>query len=71
MNKAKYVITDDEVYCRIPAPQYGENIYRTEIIITREAFVECYKRWILKDQEIARVTSGNSDYPYAVERIDE
>lgn len=52
MSKQEYVVTDDEVYHRIPAPQYGENVCRTETILTREAFVECYKRWILKGQKL-------------------
>ena len=58
MNKIFFKIEDDVVIRYIPMPEAGENIYKTEVVMTKEIFQECYKRWI-KPVE----SEDNSDVP--------
>ena len=47
---------NDEIYFEIeddvavvkhtPLPEMGENIYKTEVVMTKDIFQECYKKWI-------------------------
>lgn len=46
MNKPKLIFQDDEVYVYTPLPQYGEGIYDVRLVMTKDIFQECYKRWI-------------------------
>ena len=36
----------DKLFVYTPLSQYGEGIYKTQLVITKEVFQECYKRWI-------------------------
>ena len=38
-----------------PMPEIGENAYKTEVIMTKEVFKECFKKWVK--------TSGNEVKP--------
>ena len=42
----KIVIEDDNVYTVIPRPDFGKNISQYHLVMTKEIFQECYKRWI-------------------------
>lgn len=46
MAKQKLEFIGDEVYVYTELPQYGEEVYETHLIMTKEIFQECYKRWI-------------------------
>lgn len=46
MNEIYFKVVNDVVIKNTPIPEAGENIYRTEIIMTKEIFQECYKKWI-------------------------
>jgi hypothetical protein len=46
MSKIYFEIEDDVVIRNTPMPQIGENIYKTEVVMTKEIFQECYKKWI-------------------------
>lgn len=37
---------NDRLYRLFPLPQYGEGVYKSDLIMTKEIFIECYKRWI-------------------------
>lgn len=37
---------DNKLFVYTPLPQYGEGIYETRLVMTKEMFQECYKRWI-------------------------
>ena len=37
---------DDKLYLYYPLPQYGEGICKKDLVMTKEIFIECYKRWI-------------------------
>ena len=41
-----FEVQDDVVVKYTPIPEMGENIYKTEIVMTKEIFQECYKKWI-------------------------
>ena len=44
-------------YCYLEKPILSvDNMYRRELIMTKEAFIECYEKWILKEQN-----DGNDD----------
>ena len=57
MNGAELRFEDDELYCYTPLPQHGEGICKVELVMTKEIFCECYKRWI-ESQESSVVTEG-------------
>lgn len=46
MSKVLFEIEDDVVIKYTPEPAMGENIYRSEVVMDKETFQECYKRWI-------------------------
>ena len=50
MDEQRLKFHDDELYVYTPLPQYGEGIYKVELVMTKEIFRECYERWI-KSQE--------------------
>ena len=46
MNKIYFEVEDDVVIKYTPMPEVGENIYKTEVVMTKEIFQECYKKWV-------------------------
>lgn len=46
MNKIYFEVDDDVVIKNTPMPEVGENIYKSEVVMTKEIFQECYKKWI-------------------------
>jgi hypothetical protein len=46
MNKIYFEVNDDVVIKNTPMPEVGKIIYKTEVVITKEIFQECYKKWI-------------------------
>ena len=46
MNETEFAIDDDYVYRHTRAIEFGQDIHKTEIILTKELFIELYKRWI-------------------------
>lgn len=49
MIKIYFEIKDDDVIKYTPMPRIGED--KTEVIMTKEIFQECYKRWIEPQEE--------------------
>lgn len=45
MEELKF-IGDDKLFVYTPLPQYGQGTYETRLVMTKEVFQECYKRWI-------------------------
>jgi hypothetical protein len=37
---------DDKLYHYYPLPQYGDGICKKDLVMTKEIFIACYKRWI-------------------------
>lgn len=46
MSKIDFEVVDDAVIKYIPMSEIGENIYKPEVVMTKEIFQECYKKWI-------------------------
>ena len=46
MSEIHFEVKDDVVIKYTPMPEMGENIYQTEIVMTKEIFQECYKKWV-------------------------
>ena len=46
MNKIYFEVEDDVVIKYTPLSEIRENIYKTEVVMTKEIFQECYKKWI-------------------------
>ena len=46
MNKIHFEVEGDVVVKYTPIPEVGENTYKTEVVMTKEIFNECYKKWV-------------------------
>ena len=46
MSEEKLEFVDDKLFVYIPLPQYGVGICRVQLVMTKEIFQECYKKWI-------------------------
>ena len=52
MSKIYFEFEDDVVIKYTPMPEIGENTYKTEVVMNKEIFQECYKKWVeLKESE--------------------
>ena len=59
MNKIYFGVEDDVVVKHTPMPEMGENCYKTEIVMTKEIFQECYKKWV--EPQESEVQDADSD----------
>ena len=46
LSKIYFEVKDDVVIKYTPMPEAGEYTYKTEVVMTKEIFQECYKKWI-------------------------
>lgn len=46
MSKICFEVKDDVVIKYTPMPEIGENICKNEVVMTKEIFQECYKKWV-------------------------
>lgn len=46
MNETYFEVRGDDVIKTTPMPEIGEHICKTEIVMTKEIFQECYKKWV-------------------------
>ena len=46
MYEERLEFENDKLYHYFPLPQYGEGVARKDLVMTKEVFVECYRRWI-------------------------
>lgn len=50
------IFENDALYRYTLMPQrFGTSIYKKELVITKKAFIECYKKWIKE------IKNGNDD----------
>lgn len=42
---------NDEVWELVPRFEFGENMYDAHLVMTKEIFIECYKKWILGEAD--------------------
>lgn len=50
MSEVYFTFDDDVLFKSTPCPELGENVYKTEIVIDKEAFLECMKRWMTESE---------------------
>lgn len=46
MGKIYFEVEDDVVIKYTPMSDIEENIYKTEVVMTKEIFQECYRKWV-------------------------
>ena len=46
MSEIQLEVKDDDVIKYTPIPEMGENVYKAEVVMTKEIFQECYKKWV-------------------------
>ena len=46
MSKIYFEVEDDVVIKYTLMSMMGENTYKTEVVMTKEIFQECYKKWV-------------------------
>lgn len=46
MSEIHFEVQGDTVVKYTPIPEAGENVYKTEVVMTKEIFQECYKKWV-------------------------
>ena len=50
MNKIYFEVEDDVVIKYTPMPEIGKDIYKSEVVMNKEIFQECYKKWVDKQE---------------------
>ena len=48
----KVVVTDDAVLIETPM---GGNVYSHQLVITKDAFIECYQKWIMEQSTMGQL----------------
>ena len=46
MTEAELKFVGDKLFVFTPTPQYGDGICEMQLVMTKDVFQECYKRWI-------------------------
>lgn len=46
MSKIHFEIEDNAVVKYTPMPELGENTYKAEVVMTKDIFKKCYKKWV-------------------------
>lgn len=46
MENEELKFVDDKLFVYTPLPQYGDGICKVQLVMTKEIFQSCYKRWI-------------------------
>ena len=46
MSEEELRFVDDKLFVYTPIPQYGDGIYKIQLVMTKEIFQECYKKWV-------------------------
>jgi hypothetical protein len=50
MSKIYFEVDGDAVVKHTPMLEIGENCYKIEVVMTKEIFQECYKKWIKEEE---------------------
>ena len=56
MTEGELKFIDDKLFVYIPLPQYGgtNKIYKEQLVMTKEIFQECYKKWIEEQEGVIK-----------------
>lgn len=61
-NSIGFSLNGDYVVRLIPMPEVGVGIYKSEKVMDKKTFIECYEKWIvpyLKDKERENTNADN------------
>ena len=50
MDELYFSVTDDKCIRSTHLPQFGDYVYEETVVITKEAFIECFNKWIKKEE---------------------
>ena len=53
MREIRFEVKDDALIRHTSVPEIGEKIYKSEVVLTKKIFQECYEKWI-KPQETSQ-----------------
>lgn len=59
MREIRFEVKDDALIRHTSVPEIGEKIYKSEVVLTKNIFQECYEKWI-KPQETQEEKSCNN-----------
>lgn len=51
MSEPQIEIKNDKVYVYTPLPEYGKDICRIDLVMTKDIFRECFRQWIADDEK--------------------
>jgi hypothetical protein len=54
MAESKLEFVDDKLFVYTPYPEYGDDVYTVHLVMTKEIFQECYKKWIESQMEMRK-----------------
>lgn len=54
MSEEELRFIDDKLFVYTPLPLYGDAIYKIQLVMTKEIFQECYKKWIESQESEVR-----------------
>ena len=46
MSEEELRFDGDKLFVYTPLPQCGDGIYKVQLVMTKDIFQECYKKWI-------------------------
>lgn len=46
MTEEELRFVDNKLFVYTPLPQYGKRTCKIQLVMTKEIFQECYKRWV-------------------------
>ena len=47
MNEEELRFIYDKLFTYTSLPQFGDGIYKVQLVMTKDIFQECYKKWIM------------------------
>ena len=59
MTREELIFDDDKLYRVVPLIVFGDDVCTKELIITKEIFIECYKKWIEPQAESEEWLNGD------------
>ena len=50
-NSVTFSLNGDYVERLISIPEVGNNVFKSEKVMDKKTFIECYKKWIVQEKE--------------------
>jgi len=59
MSDEEIKIVDDKLFVYTPIPEGGGGIYKVQLVMTKEIFQECYRRWIEPQEKSTKMRNDD------------